>query len=101
MFCLIEKLSCHVDARERKLSLFWKLPSLGTLILCRWSSQRKTRANRHDIRGVLQNDNGEVLIAFPGLIGVKDLNEVELLAFREELTVFKKSFSRNLTLEVF
>lgn len=51
------------------------------------------------ISGVLHNSKGEVLLMFSKPIGIRDSNEVEVLAISEALCIFSGSFQDKLIVE--
>lgn len=65
----------------------WVPPSYGAL---KFNVDRVERGKRElaGIGGVLRNSNGGVLMIFSKYVGVKDSNEVEVLAILEVLLMF-------------
>ena len=85
-------------APKVKKSIFW-IPPLTGILKFNVNGAARGKLGLAGIGGVLLNDKGEVLLMFPKSVGIRDSNEVEVLAILEAFQIFLASFHGPLVVE--
>ena len=83
---------------KKKMKVCWCLPPFGVLKF-NVDAAAKGKLGLAGIGGVLRNHKGEVIYMFFEHVGIKDSNEVEVLAILEALRICHSSYQQNLIVE--
>ncbi|XP_077225513.1 uncharacterized protein LOC143858674 isoform X3 [Tasmannia lanceolata] len=89
---------CYSEERRQKAMLKWEPPHVGFIKL-NFDSSSLGNPGPSGIGGVLRNENGEVVWAFAGPIGVADALEAEVRAVHQGMILLGQEILGNLVVE--